>query len=142
MVKAYSTDLRERVVRFVEAGNSCHEASRHFATSPSFVINLMELWRQTGSLEPRKQGSRRPGKLAPHREFILARVSETPDVTMPELAAQLKERGVTVDPASLSHFLIRNGLSFKKNRSGKRNAASGRSGGARGMDGQAAGAHG
>jgi transposase len=30
MVKAYSIDLRERVVRFVEAGNSCHEASRRF----------------------------------------------------------------------------------------------------------------
>ena len=141
MVKAYSTDLRERVVRFVEAGNSCHEASRHFATSPSFVINLMELWRQTGSLEPRKQGSRRPGKLAPHREFILARFQETPDVTMPELAAQLKERGVSVDPSSLSHFLIRNGLSYKKNRSGKRNPASGRARGARGMERQAAEAH-
>jgi transposase len=110
-------------------------------TSPSFVINLMDLWRETGSLQPRKQGSQRPGKLAPHREFILAQVAGTPDVTMPELAARLKERGVTVDPASLSHFLLRCGLSYKKNRSGKRNQASGRSDGARGMDGQAAGAH-
>jgi transposase len=141
MVKAYSTDLRERVLRFVEAGHSCHEASRHFLTSPSFVINLMDLWRQTGSLVPRKQGSRRPGKLAPHREFILAQVSATPDVTMPELAAKLKERGVSVDPASLSHFLLRNGLSYKKNRSGKRNQASGRSGGSRRLA-QTAEAHG
>jgi transposase len=141
MVKAYSIDLRERVLRFVEAGHSCHEASRHFSTSPSFVINLMDLWRQTGSLKPRKQGSRRPGKLAPHREFILAQVAATPDVTMPELAAMLKELSVTVDPASLSHFLLRNGLSYKKNRSGKRNQASGRSGGARSLA-QTAGAHG
>jgi transposase len=114
MARAYSIDLRERVVRFVEAGNTCHEASRRFLTSPSFVINLMDLWRGTGSVHPRKQGSQRPGKLAPHREFILARVQETPDMTMPELAAELKGRGLTVDPASLSHFLLRNGLSYKK----------------------------
>jgi transposase len=114
MVKAYSIDLRARVVRFVEAGNSCHEASRRVLTSPSFVINLMDLWRQTGSLQPRKQGSQRPGKLAPHREFILAQVTGTPDMTMPELPGELKGRGLTVDPASLSHFLLRNGLSYKK----------------------------
>ena len=58
MVKACSVDLRARVVAFVETGNSCHEASRHFSTSPSFVIKLMDLWRQTGTLGPRKQGSR------------------------------------------------------------------------------------
>lgn len=142
MVKAYSIDLRERVVRFVEAGNSCHEASRRFLTSPSFVINLMGLWRGTGSVQPRKQGSQRPGKLAPHREFILAQVARTPDVTMPELAAKLKERGVTADPSSLSHFLLRNGFSYKKNGSGQRNQAPGRSGGARRMDRWAAKAHG
>lgn len=114
MVRAYSIDLRECVVRFVLVGNSCYETSRRFATSPSFVINIMELWRQTGSVKPRKRGSKRLGKLAPHREFILARVAERPDVTMLELAAELKARSVTVDPASLSHFLIRNGLSYKK----------------------------
>jgi transposase len=102
----------------------------------------MDLWRGTGSVQPRKQGSQRPGKLAPHREFLLARVAETPDVTMPELAAELKGRGLTVDPASISHFLLRCGLSYKKNCSGKRNQASGRAGGARGMDRRAAEAHG
>lgn len=142
MARAYSIDLRGRVVRFVEAGNSCHAASRRFLTSPSFVINLVDLWRGTGSVQPRKQGSQRPGKLAPHREFLLARVAETPDVTMPELAAELKGRGLTVDPASISHFLLRCGLSYKKNCTGKRNQASGRAGGSRGMDRRAAEAHG
>ena len=50
MVKAYSSDLCERVMRFVETGNSCHEASRRFLTSTRFVINLMDLWRGTASL--------------------------------------------------------------------------------------------
>jgi transposase len=33
MTKSYSLDLRRRVVRFVEAGHSCHEAARHFEVS-------------------------------------------------------------------------------------------------------------
>jgi transposase len=61
MPKSYSRDLRERVVRFVEFGNSCHAASRHFSTSPGFVINLIKLVRETGLVEPRKRGNPRPG---------------------------------------------------------------------------------
>ena len=48
MPHAVSNDLRERVVRFVESGHSCHETSRHFGTSVSFVVNLMALYRETG----------------------------------------------------------------------------------------------
>lgn len=114
MAKTYSMDLRERVSQFVLAGHSCHEAATHFSTSVSFVVNLMRLLRETGSLAARARGGLRHSKLAAHREFLLARVAETPDVTMPELAAALKERGVTVDPSSISHFLLRNGLSYKK----------------------------
>jgi transposase len=29
MTKSYSLDLRRRVVHFVEAGHSCHEAARY-----------------------------------------------------------------------------------------------------------------
>jgi transposase len=142
MAKTYSMDLRERVSRYVSAGHSCHAAAAHFSTSVSFVVNLMKLLRETGSLKARARGGLRHAKLAPHGEFLLARVQETPDVTMPELVVELKARGVTVDPSSVSHFLLRSGLSYKKNRAGKRNHASGRAGGARGMDGQTAAPHG
>ena len=142
MPKSYSRDLRERVVGFVGLGHSCHSASRHFLTSPSFVINLMKLFRETGSVEPRRRGSQRPGKLAPHRDFLLGRVEETPDVTMPELATELLGRGVAVRPSSVSRFLLSCGLSYKKNRFGGRNPPSGRARGARGMGGQASAVHG
>jgi transposase len=142
MAKTYSMDLRERVCRYVMAGHSCHETAAHFSTSVSFVVNLMKLLRETGSLVARARGGLRHSKLAPHGEFLLRRVKETPDVTMPELVVELKERGVTVDPSSVSHFLLRHGLSYKKNRSGSRNPASGRSGGTRQLDRRAAEAHG
>jgi transposase len=116
-----SNDLRERVVAFVEAGHSRNEAAAHFATSVSFAVNLMKLWRETGSVEPRPRGGFRHGKLGPHKDFILATVAANSDITMPELAAELaKAKGVKADPSNLSKFLIASGLSFKKNPSGKR----------------------
>ena len=107
MPRSYSRELLERVVGFVGLGNSCHAASRIFLTSPSFVINLINLMKQfrvTGSVEPRRRGSQRPGKLAPHRDFLLRRVEETPDVR----AARVE----WVDKRQPSWGASRNGLSL------------------------------
>lgn len=121
MPKPLSNDLRQRVVAFVEAGQSRRAAAAHFAVSPSFVINLITRWRQTGSIAARPRGGRRHAKLEPHRAFLLRRVGETPDITMPELAAELlAATGTKADPSSLSHWLIRNGYRFKKNSAGQR----------------------
>ena len=49
MPRAYSLDLRERVARFVSAGQSCHAAAGHFAVSVSFVVKLMQAYRVTGA---------------------------------------------------------------------------------------------
>ena len=116
-----SFDLRLRLVAFVEAGHSRHEAAAHFKTSVSFAVNLMKLWGATGSIEPRPRGGFRHGKLGPHTDFILAAVAARSDITMPELAERLETaKNVKVDPSRLSKFLIACGLSFKKNSSGKR----------------------
>ncbi len=121
MPHALSNDLRERVVRFVEAGHSCHEASRHFGTSVSFAVNLMALYRETGSVEHRALGGKRHGKLDGAEAFLLRSVKRSPDMTMPDLAAALSvEKGIEVCPQSLSRWLITRGFSFKKNTSGIR----------------------
>lgn len=121
MPNPLSNDLRLRVVKFVESGHSRHEAARHFATSVSFVVNLMVLYGETGDVEPRPRGGFRHGKLNQHRVFILAQVEKHEDITMPELAACLSEsKGVQVAAATLSRWLIAGGLSFKKNSAGVR----------------------
>jgi transposase len=115
MPKPYSLDLRERVVSFVEAGHSRRAAAAHFRVSPSFVINLMTAFRARGAVTPKALGGWRHSKLDPHRVFILRRVAEKDDISMPELAGELyAASGVKADPASLSRWLIRNGLSYKK----------------------------
>ena len=139
MPKAYSLDLRERVARFVGSGRSRHAAAAHFKVSVSFVVNLMKAYRMTGSLEPKPGGGRRHAKLDPHRAFLLARVAERDDITMPELAAELAAAtGTRADPASISRWLIRNGYRFKKNAAGPRTRSARRPTSARGVDGHAA----
>jgi transposase len=104
--------------------------------SPSFVINLMTAFRERGAVTPKALGGWRHSKLDPHRVFILRRVGEKDDISMPELARELQAAsGVKADPASLSRWLIRNGLSFKKKPSGQRMRSARRAPGARGMEG-------
>ena len=118
MGQSYSVDLRERIV--VRQRGSRREAARHFGVSDSCAVKLMQRVAATGSPEPARQG--RPpgqGKLAPHRDFLIARVKEKPDITMPELAAELlAARGVATSAPSLSRLLCKAGFSYKKSPSG------------------------
>ena len=120
MGKSYSSDLRDRVAGFISSGHSRREAARHFGVSPSFAVKLEARRRETGSAKPARQG--RPpgnGKLAPHEAFLIARVKQKPDITMPELAAELlKARGVKASPASLSRVLCHAGFTYKKSPDG------------------------
>ena len=62
--------------------------------SPSFSVKLVARQRRTGTLEPQRQG--RPpgtGTLSSYRDFLIGRVKEKPDITMPELAAELEVEG-------------------------------------------------
>src|SRR5438132_13538761 len=88
MPKAYSLDLRERVARFVEGGRSRRAAAAHFSVSVSFVVRLMKSFRATGRLAPKPSGGRRHAKLDPHRAFLIGRIAEKADITMPELSAE------------------------------------------------------
>jgi transposase len=121
MPKPLSNDLRCRLVECVEAGSSRREAAACFRTAASSAVNVLKLWKETGSVEPRPRGGYRHGKLKQHCEFILAIVERQHDITMPELAAELlAAKGVKIDPSNLSKFLIAQGLSFKKNSAGIR----------------------
>jgi transposase len=80
----------------------------------------------------------RRSKLEAHRDDLIRRIAEVPDITMPELAAELAAAaGVEAAPASISRWLIRNGYRFKKNAAGQRARSSRHQQGAAGVAGQA-----
>jgi len=65
MGRAYSLDLRERVVGSVRRGGlSCHQAAAQFGVAVSTAINWVRRFRETGSVEPDQIGGYRPKKIA------------------------------------------------------------------------------
>ncbi len=115
MGKYYSLDLRERAVSAFERGESCRSVGARFSIAPSTVVKWSALRRQTGSLQWGKIGGHRPVRLEAHRDYILARLEDTPHLTLHRLADELTARGVDVSHDTVWRFLRAEGLSFKKN---------------------------
>jgi len=118
MVRPYSNDLRERVVRAVEAGETCRLVAARFGVAVSSVVKWSQRYRETGSVAPAKMGGYRRWVLEPHRDFIAERVSQTPHLTLHGLKDELAARGVEVSHNAVWRFLRREGLSFKKKPAG------------------------
>jgi transposase len=107
-------DLRERMVRAVEAGASRRATAAKFAVSPSCVVKLLQRWRRQGTLEPDPPGGGRRAKLADQAERVDALLAATPDITIAELKARLAADGIEVSPSAISRFLKACGLTRKK----------------------------
>ena len=95
MADYLSEDLRIRVIEAVEAGSSRRAAAR-FGVSVSSAIRWVDVWRRTGRTAPYPRGGdRRSGRIEGAAAFLLAKVEETPDITLAELQALLKERDLS-----------------------------------------------
>ncbi len=125
MTKAYSNDLRERVVGAVERdGLSRHAAAARFGVAPSSAIKWVQRYRATGSVAPGQIGGHKPRVLrGEHRDWLLERMAL--DFTLRGLVAELAERGLRVDYRQVWEFAHAEGLSFKKKRAARRAAAAG-----------------
>jgi transposase len=113
MPKAYSGDLRERVIVAVETGASRHEAAERFEVSVSSAIKWLQRWHESRSAAPKPRG----GSVSPLEEFataILALVAERPDLTLVETVAALRKRRIKTSRSSLWRFLDRHNITLKK----------------------------
>jgi transposase len=116
MAKAYSQDLRDRVIEAVERGKmSRREAGRHYEVGESTAIKWLERLERHGSREPVGHGGHRPFKLMAHRQFLEAARAEKSDITLQALCDRLSaERGVKADTSMMSRFFRKIGVTFKK----------------------------
>jgi transposase len=114
MARAYSLDLRERVVAAVAAGESCRKVAATFKVSVASVVKWSQRFRATGSPAARPMGGNRPYALAGERDWLLKRLSVQPDVTLRALLAELAARGIKVSYYAVWHFFEHEGISFKK----------------------------
>jgi putative transposase len=123
MTRAYSNDLRERVVAAMQSGESCRHVAARFGVAPSSVVKWTHRARRTGSVSPAKMGGHRRPLLEPHQDWLLEQVRSCPHVTLAGLQGLLAERGVTVSHDTVWRFLRGCGFSFKKRRWSPTNAS-------------------
>lgn len=116
MGKSLSLDIRERVAALVEEGLSCHEAARTLRISAASAVRIMQRKRRTGGVGAAAQGRPRRSKLDAVSDWLRSRIEAEPDLTMRELADELKaEHELRATPAMLSRHLIHClGFTYKK----------------------------
>jgi transposase len=114
-MKAYSMDLRERVLADLDAGTAPKALAAKYRVSVAWVRRLRQRRRETGETAPRPAGRRVPA-LAAHAEAIRRAVAETPDATLAELKARL---GLAGSLATLWRAVRGLGLTVKKKSSGR-----------------------
>jgi transposase len=111
-MKAYSMDLRERVIAACDAGRGTKEVARTFHVSPAWVRRLKQHRRERGDIVPRNGGGSRGRKI--DRDQLSQLVAQQPDATLVELRDRL---GVKVTLWAISKALGELKLTYKKSRS-------------------------
>ena len=115
MSRAYSSDLRERVLNAVAAGQSARSAAVHFGIGTATAVRWVRRWRETGEWTAHKQGHPVGAKLDAHAEYLLGLIADKGNLTSEELRSRLaQERGMQVAISTLWGFYQKHGVSFKK----------------------------
>ena len=121
MPRAYSADLRGRVLAAVDEGSAVAAVAELFRVSVSYIYKALARRRQTGETEARAQRSHRALKLAGQHEAIRAEVASRPDVTLDELRAWLEtEHGASASLGLMHNTLARLKLTRKKRPAGRK----------------------
>ena len=117
MARAYSQDLRDRVIDAALAGMAARQAAVRFGVGIATAIVWVRRARQTGERTARPQGQPRRSKLDPHRAFVLGLIEAKDDISLVEMQERLeRERGLRASVGTIWTFLDRAGLTFKKSR--------------------------
>jgi transposase len=132
MARAYSRDLRERVVAAVEAGATRQAAGDRFGVSDSSAIRWVQRWRKSGEVGAKPLGGS-TSPLEEHAALLLGLVAEQPDLTLDEWCRLLRERGIVTSRVSVWRFFDRHRVSYKKNPARQRAGTAGRGRGARAL---------
>jgi transposase len=116
-MKAYSMDLRERVVAACDRGEGTREQiAKRFQVGLAWVYRLLQRRRETGSIEPEPHGGgQKPAFDPPAAERLRQAVADRPDATLEELREAV---GVACGTSAVHRALEELGLPRKKSRSG------------------------
>jgi transposase len=83
-MKAYSMDLRERVLKDIDAGMTSSTAAKKYSVSSAWVRRLKQRRAATGEVAPRKQRHGKEATWLAHADAIREAVRQVPDATLDE----------------------------------------------------------
>ena len=115
MARAYSQDLRDRVIDAALAGMSARQAAVRFRVWIATAIAWVRRARATGECRARPQGQPQRSKLDPHRAFLLGLIEAKDDISLAEMQERLTaERGIRASVGTIWTFLDRCNMTVKK----------------------------
>jgi|JFJP01.1.fsa_nt_gi transposase len=116
--KAYSLDLRERVIAGYQKGETTmKEVADRFAVSRSCVNNLVQRQKQTGSVAAKPHGGGAVAKVnATHYPILEAIIDGQNDITLLEIRQRFAEKTeILVSQSTICRALQKIELTRKKN---------------------------
>jgi len=133
MPKAYSGEMRERVIAQVEAGASRREAAEEFEVGASTAIVWVKCFRETGRCAAKPRGGS-TSPLEKHADFLLLLIEKQPDLTLDEVVSVMRKRKIPGSRSAVWRFFRRHNITFKKKPARGRAGAGGRGAGAPALD--------
>jgi transposase len=124
-MKAYSEDLRKKIVSAIERGMPKAQAARLFEVSLSSIKRYSRIAREGGSLEPRKSPGR-PRKIDHKARALLEKdVEERRAATISQRRRFLEHlSGTTLSDSTVRRLMKRMGFSQKNGQWGRSNETS------------------
>jgi transposase len=119
-MKAYSLDLREKIVETYQAGGiTQRDLAARFRVSLNFIVKLLRRLRADQTLQPKPRGATMKPLLTPEiMEFLSKQIEGECDLSLLELVNRVNDRyKVSVSTKTMSRMLVREGLGLKKNAS-------------------------
>jgi transposase len=113
-MKAYSEDLRKKILQAVDKGMPKSEAAKTFGVSRSSVKRYAAARRAGKALAPKKHPGSKPKLDERARKLLEADVDERPALTLKDRRRFLEKMvGVSVSESTLSRLLRKMGFSPK-----------------------------
>src|SRR5215469_11964049 len=116
-MKAYSQDLREKVLRAVDQGHSRQEIIKVLGVSPATIKRYLKQRRETGNIAPKAIPGRTPKKLGPLQAELAAQLQAHDSLGLEEQCRLWEQsHGVRVSTSTMCRAIKRVGWMRKKRR--------------------------
>ncbi len=116
-MKAYSVDLREKVLRAVDQGHPREEIVKLLGVSRATIKRYLKQRRETGSITPKAIPGRTPKKLGQLQAELAAQLQAHDDLRLEDQCRIFEQtHGVRVSTSTMSEAIRRIGWTRKKRR--------------------------